>query len=153
MPGVPDGEDLPLVSVDRRPGEGAAVNIVVVAAVVEEHDAFLVTRRPAGVHLSGFWEFPGGKIDEGESHPAALRREMMEELGTDIEVGLRLLATTHAYADRDIELHFYQCALLGTPRPLLGQEMAWVNRADLRRLAFPDADDALIALLTSPPPR
>ena len=52
--------------------------VVVVAAVIERDDCFLLTRRQRGVHLEGLWEFPGGKIDEGESHAAALRRELRE---------------------------------------------------------------------------
>jgi 8-oxo-dGTP pyrophosphatase MutT (NUDIX family) len=57
--------------------------IVVVAAIIEENGAFLVTRRPDGVHLAGLWEFPGGKVDPAENHADALRREMREELDTD----------------------------------------------------------------------
>jgi mutator protein MutT len=128
-------------------------SIEVVAAVIERDNSFLVTRRQAGVHLSGFWEFPGGKVDNDESHQAALCREMREELGTEVEVGDRLLAIDHAYAERSVALHFYRCLLLGTPRPVLGQEMAWVAREDLRQLPFPEADEALIALLTNLPPR
>ena len=65
--------------------------ITVVAAVVEENDTFLVTRRPDGVHLAGLWEFPGGKIDPAESHADALRREMREELDTDCVAALARL--------------------------------------------------------------
>ena len=83
----------------------------VVAAVVEEGDRFLVTRRQAGVHLAGLWEFPGGKVAAGESHDAALRREMQEELGTDVDVREIVSAASHAYADRDVTLHVYRCEL------------------------------------------
>jgi len=127
--------------------------MIVVAAVIEQDDCFLVTRRQAGVHLAGLWEFPGGKVDGDESHQAALRREMKEELGSDVEVGDRLLEIDHVYPERHVALHFYRCALLGAPQPLVGQEMAWVARGNLRQLAFPEADAALIALLTSPPPQ
>ena len=121
--------------------------MTVVAAVIEENNRFLLTRRQPGVHLAGMWEFPGGKIDPAETHAAALEREMREELDTDIAVGALLFHTTHEYPDRAITLYFYRCALAGTPRPLLGQEMRWVPRDELASLGFPPADEALITLL------
>ena len=121
--------------------------IVVVAAVVEENDSFLVTRRPDGVHLAGLWEFPGGKIDPDESHADALRREMREELGTDVEVLDLVLHTTHVYPERSVALFFYNCVLQQKPRPLLGQEMRWVRRTELPSLGFPPADEELIRIL------
>lgn len=125
---------------------------VVVAAVVEERGCFLLTRRPQGSHLEGLWEFPGGKVQDGETHAAALAREMVEELDTDVTVEGQIFETVHDYPDRRIALHFYQCSLLGAPRPVLGQEMAWVSRELLRTLPFPEADAALIDLLTRRPP-
>ncbi len=121
---------------------------VVVAAVIEDNHRFLVTRRQPGVHLAGMWEFPGGKIDPDETHGAALQRELREELGVEVDVAERVHQTRHAYPDRTVELHFYRCSLKGAPRPLMGQEMRWVPRAELRSLGFPPADTELIALLT-----
>ena len=72
-----------------------ATAIAVVAAVIEENDRFLVTRRPAGTHLEGMWEFPGGKIDRDEAHDAALRREIREELDVDVDVGELQYQTSH----------------------------------------------------------
>lgn len=126
--------------------------IIVVAAVVEENDAFLVTRRPEGVHLAGMWEFPGGKIGPTESHADALRREMREELDTDVDVGPLVFVTTHAYPERSVWLYFYRCVLRGEPRPLLGQEMRWARRSELASLGFPPADEALIDMLRDLPP-
>jgi mutator protein MutT len=122
--------------------------VVVVAAVIEDADRFLLTRRQAGVHLEGLWEFPGGKIDEHETHSDALRREIREELDADVEVGDLVLATTHVYPENTVTLCFYRCRLVGTPRPLLGQEMRWVARPELSTLGFPAADEALITLLS-----
>jgi 8-oxo-dGTP diphosphatase len=123
--------------------------IVVTAAIVEQEGRFLVTRRPPGVHLEGYWEFPGGKCDAGESLAACLERELYEELDVAARVGAELLATSHAYPDRRVELHFLRCDLLGEPRPQLGQEMRWVSRDDLSTLPFPPADAELIAILTT----
>jgi 8-oxo-dGTP diphosphatase len=121
--------------------------IIVAAAVVRREDAFLVTRRLAGVHLEGYWEFPGGKCEVGESLSDCLNREMLEELGTEVRAGREILATEHEYPERVVALHFMECELLGDPRPLLGQEMKWVSRQELRSLRFPPADDELIRLL------
>jgi mutator protein MutT len=123
------------------------VNIVVVAAVIEHDDRFLITRRQVGAHLAGYWEFPGGKVGAGESHAAALRREILEELDTDVVVNDLVLETAHAYPDRTVTLFFYRCDLLGTPKPMLGQEMDWIARSELSSLLFPPADDELIRML------
>jgi mutator protein MutT len=123
------------------------VNIVVVAAVIEHDDRFLITRRQVGAHLAGYWEFPGGKVGAGESHAAALRREILEELDTDVVVNDLVLETAHAYPDRTVTLFFYRCHLLGTPKPMLGQEMDWIARSELSSLLFPPADDELIRML------
>jgi len=121
----------------------------VVAAVIEADGRFLLTRRPAGTHLAGLWEFPGGKVDAGETHEQALTREVQEELGVEASVGPLVFQVAHEYPDRVIALYFYGCRLLGTPQPLLGQEMRWVRRDELRSLDFPPADDALITRLSS----
>jgi mutator protein MutT len=122
--------------------------VIVVAAVIEANERFLVTRRQPGVHLAGMWEFPGGKIDPGEPHAAALRRELKEELDVEVDVGERVYHTVHAYDERTVELHFYRCGLRGEPRPLLGQQMRWVPRGELTSLGFPPADAELIEMLT-----
>ncbi|HEY7444074.1 MAG TPA: (deoxy)nucleoside triphosphate pyrophosphohydrolase [Vicinamibacterales bacterium] len=122
--------------------------LIVVAAVVERDGAYLVARRQSGVHLEGYWEFPGGKCQPGESEVDSLRREIREELDVDIQGADKLLTTVHEYDDRTVELHFYRCALEGTPRPMLGQELRWVTRDRLRELQFPPADAQLIEQLS-----
>jgi len=124
------------------------MTIVVAAAVIEDHGRYFVTRRQQGVHLEGYWEFPGGKCETGETLDACLRRELREELGAEVTIGREIFAVTHDYPDRVVELHFLACTFLNSPVPLLGQEMRWVERADLRSLPFPPADDELIARLT-----
>jgi mutator protein MutT len=123
--------------------------ITVVAAVIERDGRFLLTRRLEGTHLAGCWEFPGGKCDTGESHTECLTRELREELDVSSQIGSLVLSTTHAYPERTVELHFYETALDGEPRPMLGQEMRWVERGELKSLELPEADAALIDLLST----
>ena len=123
------------------------VKVLVVAAVVERNERFLVTRRQPGVHLEGYWEFPGGKCEAGETHDACLRRELLEELGMSARVGDLILETSHAYPDRTVTLYFYHCEINEEPRPLLKQEVKWVHRTELGQLAFPPADAELIRIL------
>ena len=123
--------------------------LVVTAAVIERDDAFLVTRRLSGVHLAGYWEFPGGKCEPGESHVTCLVREIAEELDTSVLVGAEIFTIAHTYSDRVVQLHFFECELMGEPRAALGQEMRWVRRGELESLAFPPADEELIRKLAS----
>ena len=122
--------------------------VVVVAAVVERADRILVTQRLPGTHLAGHWEFPGGKMEDGEDHRRCLEREMREELDVEVEVGRELHTTSFDYPTRTVELHFHRCAIIGEPKPILGQRVRWVSRAELRTLRFPPADLELIQLLT-----
>ena len=123
--------------------------VIVAAAVIEQDGLFLVARRQKGVHLEGHWEFPGGKCEPGESLTNCVVRELQEELQVGTTVGEELLVTSHAYADRIVELHFFRCSLVGAPAPQQGQEVRWVSRHDLPTLEFPPADDELIRLLCS----
>jgi 8-oxo-dGTP diphosphatase len=122
--------------------------VVVAAAVIERDDRFLLTRRQKGAHLEGCWEFPGGKCEAGETPAACLAREIREELGVGSAIGAELLVTSHAYADRRVELHFFRCDVGGAPAPQLGQEMRWVARHELATLELPPADAELIRLLS-----
>jgi mutator protein MutT len=122
--------------------------LVVIAAVVERDGRFLITRRLADTHLSGFWEFPGGKREAGESDEECLRREMLEELGVGTTVGDEIIVTEHAYPERTVRLHFRKCEIDREPLPLLGQELRWVTRKEMLALEFPEADRDLIDTLT-----
>lgn len=126
-----------------------AERIVVVAAVIERNGEFLVARRLEGTHLAGYWEFPGGKVHDGESHEQALQREIVEELNTGVAGLQKIFHTSHAYLERTIELHFYRGMLTGTPEPVLGQELRWITRREFASLEFPAADAELIARLVS----
>lgn len=128
------------------------MTLTVVAAVVERGGRFLVTRRRPGVHLEGYWEFPGGKCEAAEAHDACLRREMSEELGVGTRIGDLILETSHDYADHTVTLHFYRCEIDQEPRPLLKQAIKWATRAELGALEFPPADAELIRMLRRGPP-
>ena len=134
---------------DTLRSQNSPSSLVVVAAIIEDHERFLLTRRQAGVHLEDYWEFPGGKLEPGETHEQALMRELSEELDVKVIVGRLALSTVHAYPDRTVALHFYRCVLGGEPRPMLGQEMRWIPRTELPELRLPPADAELIRLLTS----
>jgi 8-oxo-dGTP diphosphatase len=125
--------------------------IVVTAAVIERDGRLLVTRRLKGTHLEGYWEFPGGKCDPGESLEACLVRELREELAVDAIVGQRILTTRHEYPERRVELHFFETEVHGEPVPQMNQEMQWVARDALAALRLPPADDELVALLARKP--
>lgn len=121
--------------------------IRVAAAVIERGTRVLVTRRLAGTHLAGLWEFPGGKCEDGERIEACLARELREELAVDVTPRETLLVTSHAYPEKTVELHFIACDMAGEPLPQQGQELRWVERAALDTLEFPEADAALVEQL------
>ena len=121
---------------------------VVAGLIQDEKGRFLVTRRRAGSHLAGFWEFPGGKRESGESLEDALRRELAEELSARFEVGERVETVQWEYPERTIVIHFYRCRLeSGTIEPRENQAMAWVAPERLSDFDFPPADRDLIARL------
>jgi 8-oxo-dGTP diphosphatase len=129
-------------------GPDGRTAIPVLAAVIERDGRVLVTRRLDGSHLSGYWEFPGGKCDSEETHEACLARELREELDVEATIGPELLVTEHTYPEKTVRLHFRRCEINGEPRPLLNQEMRWVSRDEMRTLSFPEADRTLIEMLT-----
>ena len=121
--------------------------MIVVAAVIELDGKFLVARRLRGTHLAGYWEFPGGKVHEGETLEQALCREIREELNTGISEVTEIFRTSHAYPERTIELHFFRGTLTGAPEPALQQELRWIARDAFSTLEFPPADAEMIARL------
>ena len=118
------------------------------------HDRILVDRRPAKGLLGGLWEFPGGKIEAGETPEACVKREIREELAIEIEVGQHLITVDHAYSHFKVSLQVYNCThLSGEPQPLACDEIRWVTVAELAELPFPAANvkiiDAIVADMTS----
>jgi 8-oxo-dGTP diphosphatase len=119
----------------------------VVAAVVRRGERILITRRHGHAERGGQWEFPGGKVEAGETEPAALAREIREELGCEVEVGALLARTAHRYPDLEVELAFYACALRpdSEPRLLGAAEMDWAQASRLADYDFCEADRPVLA--------
>ena len=123
---------------------------VVCVALVDDAGRVLLARRPAGKPMAGLWEFPGGKLQPGETPEAALARELREELG--IEVAPLALApltfASHAYETFHVLLLLYLCRhWSGDPTACEGQSLAWVTAARLEDYAMPPADQPLVAAL------
>jgi 8-oxo-dGTP diphosphatase len=120
----------------------------VVGAVIVRDGEILCARRGPGGETGGLWEFPGGKVEPGETPQQALRREIAEELGCTITVGDHLTTTTHEYAEVTIVLATYRCALVdGTPVPTEHTELTWLPPSELACLAWAPADVPAVGLL------
>jgi mutator protein MutT len=127
--------------------------IVEVAAALIQDGAgrYLITRRRAGTHLEGLWEFPGGKREPGETLEACLARELAEELSATFAVGARVDTVRWDYPEKTVILHFFRCRLeAGTIVPREAQEMVWVTPAELHAYTFPPADAAFLRALRPP---
>ena len=120
----------------------------VTAGLLWHEGKLLITSRPKGRHLAGFWEFPGGKQEEGETLKKCLEREIREELGIEVLAGKHLMTVDHEYENRIISLHLFQCTPLeGQIRPLEGQKIRWVDPKDLEDYRFPPPDYEFIGFL------
>ena len=124
---------------------------VVAGVITDGQGRVLLAQRHAGTDMAGLWEFPGGKVDPGESPQAALARELREELGIDVEVGAALIAVPQAMPHKRIVLDVYRIdAFTGEPLGVDGQALAWVTPEALARHAMPPADRPVVAALQQP---
>jgi 8-oxo-dGTP diphosphatase len=122
--------------------------IRVVAAMVEEAGRYLITQRRPTAVLPLRWEFPGGRVEPGESDARALEREVMYRLGVSVEVGKLISFVRHPYERYTIELHLYECRLSrGKPEKLNVNDFAWVQSDEFEHYPFTPADEISVAQL------
>jgi 8-oxo-dGTP diphosphatase len=121
---------------------------VVAAALFDTQGRVLIAERPAGKHMAGWWEFPGGKVAAGESDGEALIRELREELGIESRALAEIMTLSHEYPDRIIDLILWRAEILrGEPQSLDAQELKWVHPERLADEKMLPADAPFIAAL------
>ncbi|HEV7606881.1 MAG TPA: (deoxy)nucleoside triphosphate pyrophosphohydrolase [Steroidobacteraceae bacterium] len=120
---------------------------VVAAALFDAQGRVLIAERPAGKHMAGWWEFPGGKVAGDESDAQALVRELREELGVEARPEAEIMTLTHEYPDRVVDLVLWRVSASGTPNGLDGQQLKWVDCQTLGNERLLEADRPFIAAL------
>ena len=122
--------------------------IRVVGAMIEKDGKYLITQRPPTASLPLLWEFPGGRVETGETDQAALARELAEEMGIDVQVGDRVIHVEHAYDAYDVDFCVYRCRLVAGPiRHVRVHAHRWVRPDELDQYEFPPADEKSLAKL------
>ena len=125
-----------------------APTIRVVAAMIEESGRYLITQRRPTAVLPLLWEFPGGKVEPGESDTEALEREVLHRLGVSVGVRKLISFVSHPYERYTIDLHLYECHLTaGRPEKLNVQDIAWVQSDEFEHYPFTPADEISVAKL------
>jgi 8-oxo-dGTP diphosphatase len=124
-------------------------HIRVVAAVIEQDGRYLITQRRPTAILPGLWEFPSGRVEAGETDQLALRRELRERVGVEVEVGPERARRTHHYDGYAVDLVLYRASLSSgqQPRPLRVADFRWVAPQELEQYPFPPADQESTDLL------
>ena len=126
--------------------------LVTACALIDVDGRILIAERPAGRSMAGLWEFPGGKVETGETPEATLIRELKEELGIDVKEACLapLTFASHTYDDFHLLMPLYVCRRWeGIVTAQEGQQLAWVRPNRLRDYKMPPADEPLIAHLTT----
>lgn len=123
--------------------------IRVVAAVIEHETRYLITQRQATAVLPLLWEFPGGRVEDGEDEAAALRREVRGRIGVEVEVGAKLGEHLHDYTDYRVQLTMYSCKLPAEARPYPATvaDLRWVTSREFLDYDFPPADEKTMSKL------
>ena len=122
--------------------------VEVSAGLIHEQGRYLIARRKPGVHLAGYWEFPGGKREDGESFEECLRRELFEELSIRVDVPVPYQVVRYDYGESTVELHFFLCRIEeGEASNLDSAEIRWVEPRELPHYTFPPADQVIIDAL------
>jgi 8-oxo-dGTP diphosphatase len=143
---------MPNTAPEERQAAAGAKSIVLVAAcaLIDADHRLLLARRPEGKPMAGLWEFPGGKVDAGETPEACLIRELDEELGLDVTADCLapLTFASHNYPDFHLLMPLFACRVWhGIPRPKEGQALKWLQPAAMAELPMPEADKPLVAFL------
>ena len=126
--------------------------IEVSAGLVFRHGQLIITQRPAGAHLGGLWEFPGGKREPGETFEECLVRELQEELGIEVIPGKTVESLTHDYPEKSVHLVFIACRWQhGEPQALGCADWKWIGLDELDHYQFPAADARLLERLKNSP--
>lgn len=126
----------------------APKTIRVVAAIIARDECYLVTQRRPGAVLPLLWEFPGGRVEEGESDREALRREVRHRIGVDVEPGKLVSFVSHPYERYTVDLYLYECRLLaGEPAAVNVNDFRWASSTQFDQLAFTPADEASMTQL------
>ena len=116
--------------------------------MIDAQRRVLIAERPAGKHMAGWWEFPGGKVSAGETDAAALERELREELGVETRAEGEIMTLTHDYPDRTIDLVLWRATIIGgVPHSLDGQALKWVDCQSLGNEHLLPADAPFIGAL------
>jgi mutator protein MutT len=122
--------------------------IEVAAGLICRDGRYLIALRKPGVHLAGFWEFPGGKREAGETLEECLQRELFEELNIRIDVPLPFQVIRHQYPEKTVELHFFMCRIeSGDATAIDCAEIRWVWPYELDAFEFPPADRPVVEAL------
>ncbi|MDO8840627.1 MAG: 8-oxo-dGTP diphosphatase MutT [Parvibaculum sp.] len=135
---------------ESRTSELKRLVLVAACALVDADGRVLIARRPEGKPLAGLWEFPGGKVEPGETPEDTLIRELHEELGIDVAKACLapLSFASHAYEDFHLLMPLYVCRRWeGQVQPIEGQALEWVRPVGLRAYPMPPADEPLVAVL------
>ena len=129
-------------------------HVNVVGAMVERDGRYLITQRPRTASLPLLWEFPGGRVKEGETDRQALARELKEEMGIDVDVGDEAIHLHHEYPQYDIDFRVFRCKLQSLDsaiRHLRVNDHRWVTLSEMGQYRFPDADARTLEKLLNPP--
>ena len=122
--------------------------VIGVAVIENDQRQILIDRRLPGGILGGLWEFPGGKIERGETVEECIKREIKEELGIEIAVGKHLITIDHTYAHLRVTITVHHCShLTGVPQPIECDEIRWVTLDEIDQFTFPQANQKIINAL------
>lgn len=125
---------------------------VAAGVILNDEGQVLLALRPKNKHKGGLWEFPGGKVESGESVRDALARELLEEINLVVDEAVPFLVIDHDYGDKQVTLDVWTVSRFsGTPQGSEGQEIAWVKISDLERYQFPEANAGIVAALRKQP--